>query len=409
MNTQHPGHGAVYLYGGFLFAITFLLALISLDSFFWSDDFWLIPYAARENAFQYWFTQRSDFTGYWPYLHIHFAQPDVRYYWYFRPLATLSLKADVLLAGGISPVFMHASQAVWAGFATVAFWLGARRLAPAKVAALAALLFALWPLNAEVHSWIAARSGLLSLLFAMLAVWAAGLRSIPGIWRAALIAVFTSMAMLSKSDAAMVVLWLGAGYIVLRDTRNEKNTPWLWAAVIGAVGCLIVVILAKLVFAPPFAWRIESLHFAGLGHPEFLHLYLSNMVKYLLLLHLFVPPFFESLPIPLSLILLAGAPVVWLVIIKKLDLGRLGTAMLALTLLPLIPLSLVPAEERLLLFSSASYCILLAHTLVALARRLPVIARPGVWVKRISSLHRRHPRTADTAHRPGIFRGLRPL
>jgi|GEM_PF-2213448 len=370
----------VYVYGGFLFLVTFLLALINFDSFFWSDDFWLMSYALHEHPFQYWFTRRENFNGYWPYLKIHFSQPDALYYWYFRPVTTLSFKLDLLLAGGISSVLMHISQAVWAGLASVAFWLGIRRIASVRVAAVAALLFAVLPLHAEVHSWISARSGILSLLFVMLALWAAGAYRLPTIPRVLLTALFTMLAVLSKSDAAMVVLWLGAGALIYYKRDAFAARSWAYAALVSGIVVAATLLCAKVVFAPSASFRIESMHLVGLHHPLFVFLYLSNLAKNLLLLNLWMPAIPGYIPLPVSIAAILGIPAVWLLAIKKLEMGRVGLAMLALMILPMIPLSLVPAEERLLFFSSAAYCVLMALLLVALAKRWPVLARPRLWI-----------------------------
>lgn len=121
------------------------------------------------------------------------------YYW--RPAATTTF-----LAGGGAAAPQRALAALLhAGAAAAAYALLARLLASPRAALVAALAFAVHPVNAETVTWISARFDLLAGLFALLALLALP-RTSEDRGRVALSATATLLACCSKENAFVLPL-----------------------------------------------------------------------------------------------------------------------------------------------------------------------------------------------------------
>src|SRR6185369_5071046 len=89
-----------------------------------------------------------------------------------RPLSALSLWLDYRLFPN-SPALMHAESLLWfAALLGVVTFLYRRLLAPAWVAGLAALLYAVDPGHAVPVAWLANRNAVFATLFGVLALLA---------------------------------------------------------------------------------------------------------------------------------------------------------------------------------------------------------------------------------------------
>jgi tetratricopeptide (TPR) repeat protein len=118
---------------------------------------------------------------------------------YYQPLTWMSLQLDAQLFGP-KPWGFHLSNVVWHTANVVLVFVALRRLtgAPGRSAAVAAL-FAVHPLHVESVAWVTERKDVLSLFFALLAVWAyAGYVARPGVGRYAAVLAAFALSLLAK-------------------------------------------------------------------------------------------------------------------------------------------------------------------------------------------------------------------
>ena len=104
----------------------------------------------------------------------HFSPGGV--YDYYRPLVSLSFEIDKYV-GGLQETFMHLVNVVVHLLNVIFVWLVARRFGvfaqrPSEwLPLLAAILFALHPINTEAVNWIAGRTDLLAGVFVLLSLY----------------------------------------------------------------------------------------------------------------------------------------------------------------------------------------------------------------------------------------------
>ena len=136
---------------------------------------------------------------------------------YWRPLIIGSYAVDWRLSGG-NPLWFHVMNTLWHGavaalaFVTLRRWIGAT-----WPAFLAAVLFAVHPTKAESVAWIAGRTDVICMLFALIATEGIGRRLRGARWGLALELVGTIGAYLAKEQAlilpafAAVEAWVALG------------------------------------------------------------------------------------------------------------------------------------------------------------------------------------------------------
>jgi tetratricopeptide (TPR) repeat protein len=183
------------------------------------------------------------------------------YYW--RPAATTSFLVDSWLHGASAWGFRLTSALLHAAASTIAFTLFLRLLGGPRTALLAALAFAVHPVNVETVTWISARFDLMAGLFGLAAL--AAMPPLPdarGRWR--LVALFALLACLSKESAYLLplvavawaqaarlrwraaALWTGVGLAAALFLRYEALGYWVRlreASVVEGGGALQRVLL----------------------------------------------------------------------------------------------------------------------------------------------------------------------
>lgn len=159
----------------------------------------------------------------------------------YRPLMALSLAVNYQLSGLDPFGYLATNVALHLLIATGIVLVGRELFGNLRWAALAGLVFALHPLNAEAVNYVTARSSLLSTLFALAAAWAfvryVEQRGGPGTLVAGLAAF--GGAMLSKESAVVLVIpflaypWLGP-HASRSTARSRAVTPLVTYGVLAA-------------------------------------------------------------------------------------------------------------------------------------------------------------------------------
>jgi hypothetical protein len=236
-----------------------------------------------------------------------------------RPLSALSLWLDYRLFPD-SPALMHAESLLWfAALLGVVTLLYRRLLAPAWVAGLAALLYAVDPGHAVPVAWLANRNAVFATLFGVLALLAHARWRGEG-WRpgAAWSAVFLALALLSGEMALGAVAFLGAYALTIEEGGPGRRI----ASLLPAGGTFVLwTIFYRLA---GFGTRGSGMYLDPLGTPAaFVTAFLKRVP--LLLLG-------QWTPVP--------ADVVALVPLERLGgfllAGWIVTGLLAVALLPLL-------------------------------------------------------------------------
>jgi tetratricopeptide (TPR) repeat protein len=143
---------------------------------------------------------------------------------YWRPVATTSFLVESWIHGGSAAGFRLTSALLHAATSVVAFFLLLRLLGGTRAALLAALAFAVHPVNVEAVTWISARFDLLAALFGL-----GALAAIPdtadakGRWRLA--AALSLCACLSKESAFLLPL-VAAAWALARGLRWRAAAAW---------------------------------------------------------------------------------------------------------------------------------------------------------------------------------------
>jgi len=172
----------------------------------------------------------------------HFAPGGL--YDYYRPLLTLTFEIDKHV-GGLQEPFMHLVNVLTHAFNVVLLWLMARvfgRLVgsgsewPPFVAA---LLFALHPLNSEAVCWIMGRADLLAGTFVFIAIYAL-LRSVAGghfLW-----GILSAAALLGGAlckETALFLVPAACFLLICRPPKGRLFPPQRWSLV-GLYGVAVV-------------------------------------------------------------------------------------------------------------------------------------------------------------------------
>ncbi len=350
-------------------AVAALFSLLCVDSFFWADDFWLLRIAKEGNVFSWWYTIFEEFKGYWPLYDIHFTNPSARYFWYFRPVTTLSLMLDYKLWGPDAFMF-HISQSLLFVLAGILFYLVASMLVERRAALVASLFFSASPMLAETQAWIAARSGIIALVLVMFSLILVRLwlySKAKYSWLYAIGSIMSGiLAILAKESAMVLVLWMGALLAVNSDGSRRAKILWVLAGF--AVISIPMLIAIKTVFAPPLPLRIESLHLLALLSPDAGVRFLQNEAQYVLSSFAFIPVFPDSifhgnLIGALVLFALLGLFLWWFG--RYVSGVREASLFAALWLLPMVPFGIVsPVSERYLLFPMLGVSLLWGRLIV---------------------------------------------
>lgn len=156
----------------------------------------------------------------------------------FRPLLPLTLSLNYWW-GGESPASYHAVNLAFHAASSVLVYVLFLQLGKLRsVALIAALLFAVHPLSGIVVNYISARdlamaeTFLLASLVAYTRMRLGGRDSIGG-WTAVI--VFAGLAVLSKTNAAMLAVLVAAFELIFMRTRLRAPSLWLRVAVFMAV------------------------------------------------------------------------------------------------------------------------------------------------------------------------------
>lgn len=142
---------------------------------------------------------------------------EVNFYAYYRPLVFLSFALDWSLWGA-DPAAFHLTSVLLHAVNTMLVYALARRVSDATTAGVAALVFALHPVNQEAVFWVSGRFDLLAtawILGALVLLWS------PRTWLYWLGVACFALALLSKESAATVVI-LAAAHGVLLGGRDER-------------------------------------------------------------------------------------------------------------------------------------------------------------------------------------------
>jgi len=304
---------------------------------------------------------------------------------YYRPLNRASYLLDHRLFG-LDPRGFHAvSLALHVANVLLLFAIGRRLLGAEVPAALAALLFALHPVNAEAVSFVTARNNLFALLFSLAALLlfadAVRRRSTARAWASggALL-----LGLLSKEQAAMTLPALLA-WLWIVERQGPRAWPRAWRAAMPHALAAVVYLALRAVSLGPAAE-------AGAAAPGPLASRLGeNVVTIPRLLGLVVFPreltiFHRPGPGGLSTGVLVAA---WIAIAAAVALlasrrtpgASFGLAWFALHLVPLAGVVAIPATtrvaERFLYLPLAGAALLAAGVAGRAVRRWPR-ARPAV-------------------------------
>jgi hypothetical protein len=162
---------------------------------------------------------------------------EVNFYAYYRPLVFLSYALD-WTNWGLDAAGFHLTNVLLHAGNTMLVYALARRVGDAAVAGVAALVFALHPVNQEAVFWVSGRFDLLAtawILGSLVLLWS------PGAWPYWAGVVCFGLALLSKESAATVVI-LAAAHGVLMGGRDAR---WAIARLVPIAAVSGAYVLAR--------------------------------------------------------------------------------------------------------------------------------------------------------------------
>lgn len=303
---------------------------------------------------------------------------------YYRPLNRASYLLDYQLFG-MNPLWFHAVNIIIHLLNAALLYLVGRRLLSDRSAALiAALLFAVHPVNAEAVNFIATRNTLLALFFSLASLLAFLKAKESGKRWPVLSALLFFCGLLSKETSLMLIAVIALCTLFpLSATIKEK---W-WNRLVS----LLPYLLATIVYFAMRAYSLQglvgtSIPAAGLFNrlamnyhiiPQYVGLLLFPID--LTLFHtvptggLFTPPWH----LPVWVVLLVSA---WLIVRRRNRAALFGLTWCAVNYLPIsniVPIPSDPITERYLYLPAAGLFIVLG---ALLARLLSVEkAKRAVW------------------------------
>lgn len=192
------------------------------------------------------------------------------YYW--RPLATTSFLADALLHGSEPWGFRLTNALLHAATAVLVFLAARNLLRSPAAAALAALAWALHPVQVETVTWISCRFDLLSGLAAATALALLGTDgSVGAAWRRAGLVAAAALGLASKENAVVLIVVVPCVAGALAEGELRERLPSLRGAaewIAGGMGATFVAryaLVGSLLGANP-----ASAEAAGEGLPRLL-------------------------------------------------------------------------------------------------------------------------------------------
>jgi len=169
---------------------------------------------------------------------------------YWRPLATTSFLIETAIHGGAVWGYRLTSALLHAGAAALAFLLLSRLLRSTAAGLLAALVWALHPVQVEAVTWVSGRFDQLAGFFC-LATLVAVPREPEGRFgvRHVAVGLFTALALLSKEYALLIPAFVLCWSLVLTGMRAEEPTggirTWPWRPAAASFAGVVAVLLVR--------------------------------------------------------------------------------------------------------------------------------------------------------------------
>ncbi|MCB2154746.1 hypothetical protein KQI84_07650 [bacterium] len=162
---------------------------------------------------------------------------------YWRPLRNLSYLIDYSIAG-LSPLWFHLVNLLWHGAAVFGLFLLVRRMGlDDRVAFLAALLFAVHPVQSESVLWAKERDGLMGSALLIWAIWA----MLGSSWKSSVSSVLLLIAALLSKEHTVVFPALALAALWSRWRAGLMDSPALKRA-LTVIGVSIPFVLVYLFF-----------------------------------------------------------------------------------------------------------------------------------------------------------------
>ncbi len=170
----------------------------------------------------------------------------------YRPLTVASFAINHAV-GGLDPAgYLLGNLLLHLAASWLVFVVGRRLLLDDRWAALAALVYAVHPVNAEAVNYAVARSSLLAVCGALIACWAFFRREAGGTWTWTVLGVTAFLAaLLSKESAVAVLVPLTTYHLLIQADESSGRVPLAsavrWRRSLSAVTPYLVVFCVYLV------------------------------------------------------------------------------------------------------------------------------------------------------------------
>ncbi|HDL20339.1 MAG TPA: hypothetical protein ENH30_03580 [Nitrospirae bacterium] len=152
---------------------------------------------------------------------------------FYRPIASISLQLDYLV-WGMNPFGYHLTNLIIHSLSVVLLFAVLKRIVRVETAFFAALLFGVHPAVSEVVSWVSCRFDLLTLLFALLAMYCLLLYLERGKKTIIFpVVVFALFSLLSKETGIVLILLLPA--IVFFYKRDSLKPLYFLSSLLAAI------------------------------------------------------------------------------------------------------------------------------------------------------------------------------